>query len=102
MLRFFKRILPPRWYEIVDRLLWGRLTWRRAGMITRSAVAALLGRPVICHRCGKRIVKVFAFVSGGKVSVWGLHATGVRVEFHDRLTLRFSHAYAPDCVRSDR
>lgn len=88
------RVLP---HELHDRLFGKRLTKERFILILQAVVPRILGRWVYCHVCGGRIAKVIAFSRKGGVAVWGIHVSVARVDFADRLHLRFAHALAQDC-----
>lgn len=95
MLRsFLQTVLGP---QVSARLFAHEIDLSRMIRLTKRLVAMLLGRKVACSRCGKIIGRVFPVLRRGRLEVWGLDAMLVRVEFHDRNVLRFSHVLAENC-----
>lgn len=90
-----KLIIKP---EDFDRIFSKAITPARFKLIATAGIARLLGRKVLCHRCGKDLPNVLTFISKGQLKVWGLQELPVRVDFADRQTLRFSHVIPEDCV----
>lgn len=90
----FQLILSKKLY---DRLFGKRLSKERAILIFKAGIASIFGRKIVCHLCGRPLTKAVSFVYNGRVHVWGIHIVSARVDFEDRLTLRFSHAVPGEC-----
>ena len=88
------RVLPR---ELHGRLFGKRLSKERFILIIQAVIARIIGRWVHCHVCGGRVAKVIVFSYRSGVAVWGIHLAVARVDFADRLHIRFAHALAQDC-----
>lgn len=95
MIRSLTALILPR--ELHERLFRKQLTHERFTLIVQAATARVLGRKIVCHRCGKSLGRMLCFVRKGRIEVWGAHVGVVRVEFADRLRLQFSHARPGEC-----
>lgn len=60
---------------------------------------ALLGRPVECRVCGRRIARLAFVTRGGRVRLLGVGGAVLRVRFTDRDELAFEHADSQICER---
>jgi hypothetical protein len=80
-----------------DRLFAHELSPERASFLVKAGVASILGRTVVCHSCGKKVAKILPVVRSGRVELWGMHQSIVRVEFADRNSLRFTHVLPENC-----
>lgn len=95
MLKRLLRVLLGRSFS--DRLFAHEISPERAGFLVKAGVAAVLGKTVLCHLCGGRVAKILPVVRKGRLELWGMHRTIVRVEFEDRNTLRFTHVLPENC-----
>ncbi len=94
-----KPVLPRM---VHDRIFGKVLSWERFVLIVQAVLPRVFGKWVYCPICGKRVAKVMTFVRDGKVEVWGMHLAVARVDFADRLRIRFTHALAQDCKSPEK
>lgn len=80
-----------------DRLFAHEISAERLGLLTKAGLAAVVGKTVRCHLCGGKAAKILPVIRKGRLELWGMHQTIVRVEFEDRNTLRFTHVLPENC-----
>lgn len=68
----------------------------------RRALLRVLGRPVSCATCGRRIFYGIAFVSSGRVRLLGARDDDLRVAFATRDRLELHHVDLDRCPTADR
>jgi hypothetical protein len=83
--------------EDFNRIFAKQLTRARLNLIASACIARVFGTSAFCYKCGAKLPKVMAFMSKGKLSVWGLQEESVKVDFADRQTLRFCHVIPEQC-----
>lgn len=96
MLKSLVRMLLGRSFS--DRLWAHEISFARLGRVGKAGCAAVFGKAVHCPLCGGRIAKVLPVMRRGRVEVWGIDQSVVRVEFADRNALRFTHVFAENCA----
>ncbi|MBE2204428.1 MAG: hypothetical protein IAE94_08835 [Chthoniobacterales bacterium] len=94
-LKKLTRVLMGR--RFCDQLFAHELSPGRLWRLAKGACAAVFGKSVACHLCGQRAAKVLPVIWRGRVELWGMHRTIVRVEFEDRNALRFTHVLPENC-----
>jgi len=95
MLKGVVRLILGRTFS--DRLFAHEITRERLRLLSKAAVAGIVGKTVFCHLCGRPLARVLPVFRRGKIELWGMHMCIAKVDFDDRNTLRFSHVLAENC-----
>jgi hypothetical protein len=75
---------------------------RRLGRLGRRALLFVLGRPLVCAACGRRLFVALPIVWRGRVRLIGAGDSHVRVSFQSKDTLELRHVELDECPAPDR
>ena len=78
-----------------------RIEWRARRRI-RRAVLAVVGRPVHCASCGRRLFVALPFTWRGTLRIIGAKGCNVRVSFDKEDSLQFRHLELDACPSPER
>ena len=62
----------------------------------------MLGRPIVCAECGRRMFVAVPFVWRGKLWLFGAYEHVVRASFASSEALEFRHAQLDECPSAER
>lgn len=75
---------------------------RRLARLALRAFLLVVGRPLVCADCGRRLFVAFPVVWRGRVKLIGARESHVRVSFHSKDTLELRHVELDQCPAPDR
>lgn len=85
----------------MSRSLRQRIEWRLRHH-SLQLLLRVLGRPVCCASCGRELFRALPRIRDGRLSLLGAHESNVRVAFHGKDSLQFSHFELDHCPSPDR